>query len=177
MWICSIASALQNGCVIGSLNCSRHFWLFVFTQLETWRTAVLVNNNSWCALCVCKCLLVLNAFCYFLTCTPLLSLPFNLNFSLFIVLLGPSPSSHTAMTRTVSCRQHADSSNPPLIRLYNTSLNPPRKPCTPWSLPEWDFKDAAEWGMNFLCRTVCSTATWSQTGNVKKKKKKVFSIC
>lgn len=28
------------------------------------------------------------------------------------------------MMRTVSCRQHADSSNPPLIRLHNTSLNP-----------------------------------------------------
>lgn len=28
---------------------------YFFAQLETWRTAVLVNNNSWCALCACKC--------------------------------------------------------------------------------------------------------------------------
>lgn len=45
------------------------FFFIVFTQLETWRTAVLVNN-SWCALCACKCLLVLNAFLLFLTRTP-----------------------------------------------------------------------------------------------------------
>lgn len=80
------------------------FWLFVFTQLETWRTAVPVNNNSWCALCACKCLLVLNAF--FVICL------LTYKPCLLSCLVHPPPF-HSAMMRTVSCRQHADSSNPP----------------------------------------------------------------
>lgn len=122
MWICSVVSSLQDGCVIGSFNSSSTFWLFVFTQLETWRTAVHVNN-SWCTPCACKCLLVLYAVCLILACTPFHSLPINFNSSLFIVLFGSSPSFYNATMRTVSCRWHADSSNPPLIQLYSISLN------------------------------------------------------
>lgn len=56
-----------------------------------------------------------------------------------------------------------------------TSPNRRDKLCggTPWCFLKWDFKDAAKRGMNFLCRTVCSVATWGQTGNVRN----VFSIC
>lgn len=109
----------------------------------------------------------------FLTCTPPLSLPFNLNSPCWSSCLVHPPSSHTAMMRTVSCRQHADSSKTTLIRFVQQIPEPPWKLCIPWCLLKWDFKDSAKWGTNFLCRTVCSTATWSQTGNVEN----VFSIC
>lgn len=58
------------------------FCLFSLTQLETWRTAVPVNNSRR-AHCACRCPLVLNAFM-----TPPPSHPFNF---LLIVLLGRRP--------------------------------------------------------------------------------------
>lgn len=60
-----------------------------------------------------------------------------------------------------------------LIRFVQQIPEPPWKLCIHWCLLKWDFKDSAKRGTNFLRGTVCSTATWSQTGNVEN----VFSIC
>lgn len=112
-------------------------------------------------------------FCYFFNMyPPPLSLHSNLNSSLFIVLPGPSPflphchDENSFLSAT--CRLLKSVSNSVVQHIPL----PPWKVCNPWCSLKWNFKGAAKQGINVLCRTVCSVATWSQTGN-----RNVFSAC